>query len=131
MKTDIDIKDDIYEALMGTPLDQEVSGNLCKQGRETDLEDICISVVSSQNAEMQEAVVNVNIYVADIRRGESFIIDDVRCRTIASVASETLLRGHGSTWRFELDSQHIETVEGRNEHCINNRLMYHQFNANY
>ena len=38
MKTDIDIKDDIYESLMGTPLDQEVSGNLCKQGRETDLE---------------------------------------------------------------------------------------------
>lgn len=131
MKTDIDIKDDIYEALRGTPLDQEVTGNLCKQGRETDMEDICISVVSNQNGEAQEAVVNVNVYVADIRRGDGWIINDPRCRRIASVASETLLRGHGSTWRFSLDSQHIESVDGRNEHCINNRLIYQQFNSNY
>ena len=61
MKTDIDIKDDIYGVLEGTPIHQEVTGNLCKQGRETDLEDICISVLSNQNGEEQMAVVNVNI----------------------------------------------------------------------
>jgi len=67
MKSDIDIKDDIYRHIKGSELEAEVTGKLCKRMRppRSEAEDICISVLANENAQIQDAYVYVNIYVPD------------------------------------------------------------------
>ena len=74
MKTDIDIKDDMYGIIKGSALSKAVTGKLSKTLRPAGSykEDIVISILANNNAQLQEAYVNVNIYVKDnARDGQS------------------------------------------------------------
>lgn len=77
MKSDIDIKDDIYKHIKGSALEKAVTGKLCKASKRpanSNKEDIIISILDNGSGQMQEAFVNVNIYVKDnIRDGEAEI----------------------------------------------------------
>ena len=130
MKTDIDIKDDIYLFIKGSKLFYEVNGKLSKTVRPSgsNNEDIIISVLSNQNAEIQEAFVNVNIYVKDLIRDNQNEEDTIRLRKLCSIAKSLLNVGRGNDYRFVLDSQRVLAVEGKNEHFINNKLLYRQCN---
>lgn len=130
MKSDIDIKDDIYMFIKGTPLYEAVNGKLSKTIRpcDSDSEDIVISVLSNQNAQIQEAFVNVNIYVKDVIRDNQAEEDTIRLRQLCSLANDTLKVGNGSDFRFVLDSQRVMDVNGKSEHFINNKLLYRQCN---
>ena len=130
MKTDIEIKDDIYNYLKGSSLESAVTGGLYKRVRPTNStsEDIVISVLANQNGQIQEAFINVNIYVADNWVEGQYEEDTIRCRTLCRIASELLEVGRGDGFRFSLDSQRVLKVEGRNEHFINNKLFYKQNN---
>lgn len=130
MKTDIDIKDDIYLFIKGSKLFYEVNGKLSKTVRPSgsNNEDIVISVLSNQNAEIQEAFVNVNIYVKDLIRDNQNEEDTIRLRRLCSIAKSLLNVGRGNDYRFVLDSQRVLAVEGKNEHFINNKLLYRQCN---
>lgn len=131
MKSDIDIKDDIYEFIKGSSLEYEVTGKLSKTKRPygSRNEDIVISVLANQNGEIQEAFVNVNIYVKDIVRNKQSEEDTIRLRQLCNIAKNLLDVGRGNDYRFTLDSQRIMEVEGKSEHIINNRLLYRQCNA--
>lgn len=130
MKTDIDIKDDIYSHLKESALEKSVDGRLCKRMRPngSDKEDIVISVVANQNGQIQEAVVNVNVYVRDVFVRGQYEEDTIRCRELCRMAWEVLEVGRGGDYRFVLDRQRVLPVEGKNEHFINNRLIYMQNN---
>ena len=130
MKTDIDIKDDIYLFIKGSTLDYEATGKLSKTVRPagSDLEDIVISILANQNGQIQEAFVNVNIYVKDVSRNKQYEENTIRLRTLANLAEKLLKVGRGNDYRFILDSQRIFKVEGKNEHFINNKLLYMQCN---
>lgn len=130
MKTDIDIKDDIYLFIKGSRLAYEVNGELRKTVRPKDsnLEDIVISVLANQNAQIQEAFVNVNIYVKDVYRNNQNEEDTIRLRTLCNLAKSLLKSGRGNDFRFVLDSQRVLEVEGKAEHYINNKLLYMQCN---
>lgn len=130
MKTDIDIKDDIYLFIKGSRLAYEVNGELRKTVRPKDsnLEDIVISVLANQNAQIQEAFVNVNIYVKDVYRNNQNEEDTIRLRTLCNLAKSLLKLGRGNDFRFVLDSQRVLEVEGKAEHYINNKLLYMQCN---
>lgn len=130
MKTDIDIKDDIYLFIKGSTLDYEATGKLSKTVRPagSDLEDIVISILANQNGQIQEAFVNVNIYVKDVNRNKQYEENTIRLRTLANLAENLLKVGRGNDYRFILDSQRIFKVEGKNEHFINNKLLYMQCN---
>lgn len=130
MKTDIDIKDDIYLFIKGSKLFYEVNGKLSKTVRPSgsNNEDIVISVLSNQNAEIQEAFVNVNIYVKDLVRDNQNEEDTIRLRKLCNIAKSLLNVGRGNDYRFVLDSQRVLAVEGKNEHFINNKLLYRQCN---
>ena len=71
MKSDIDIKDDVYNIISSSKLKTAVNGSLCKRERPfygtstIGMEDICISVLANQTSQIQSAYVNVNIYVQD------------------------------------------------------------------
>lgn len=130
MKTDIDIKDDVYLFIKGSKLFYEVNGKLSKTVRPSgsNNEDIVISVLSNQNAEIQEAFVNVNIYVKDLVRDNQNEEDTIRLRKLCNIAKSLLNVGRGNDYRFVLDSQRVLAVEGKNEHFINNKLLYRQCN---
>lgn len=126
MKTDIDIKDDIYSIIKGSALAKVISGKLSKTKRPVNSyrEDIIISVLANNNAQLQEAFVNVNIYVRDNDRDGQSEENTIRLRELCSLSRELLERGYKDDFRYELSSQRVLAVEGKGEHIINNKVLY-------
>lgn len=92
MKSDIEIKDDVFKIIKGSILEQSVTGKLSKTRRpnNSNKEDIVISVLSSDASEVQEAYVNVNIYVADNIRDNQAEENSIRCRELCNIAKVLL-----------------------------------------
>lgn len=126
MKTDIDIKDDLYRYLSGSAIMEEVTGSLSKTLRPdtSEAEDVVISILGNVNSDIQQAYVNVNIYVADIKRGNQYEENSIRLRQLCNASKELLGVGSGEGYRFTLEEQRVMEVQGRNEHFINNKLLY-------
>lgn len=131
MKTVIDIKDDVYNVIKGSALDEEATGMLCKSSKRpanSDKEDIVISVIGNNVSQMQEAFVYVNIYVKDnIRDGEAEI-NDTRCRELCRLASDLLEVHNGGCFRITLVEQTTPPVNGKDEHFIKNKILYQYCN---
>ena len=85
-------------------------------------------MLSNQKAQIQEAFVNVNIYVKDLIRDNQPEEDTIRLRELCNIAKVLLKVGRGNDFRFILDSQRVLEVEGKSEHFINNKLLYRQCN---
>ena len=132
MKSDILIKDDVYAHIKNSPLASAVTGKICKQGvrpKDSDKEDVVIAVIANLNGQIQEAAVNVNIYVADDIKSDGQNQEaTIRLRELCRIASETLEVGRGEDFRFTLESQRVSEVPGTKEHVINNRRNYKQVN---
>lgn len=130
MKSDIDIKDDIFMFIKGSELENSASGKLSKTIRPSNSndEDIVISILSNQNAQIQEAFVNVNIYVPDLIRDGQSEENTVRLRELCNLSKNLLEVGRGNDFRFQLDSQRVMQVQGKDEHFVNNKLLYRQCN---
>lgn len=130
MKSDIDIKDDIFMFIKGSELENSVTGKLSKTIRPSNSndEDIVISILSNQNAQIQEAFINVNIYVPDLIRGGQSEENTIRLRELCNLSKNLLEVGRGNDFRFQLDSQRVMQVQGKDEHFINNKLLYRQCN---
>ena len=126
IKSDIEIKDDIYRFIKGSKLEKVVNGKLSKTKRpsESDKEDIVISVLENGTGQMQEAFVNVNIYVSDNKRNNQSEEASIRLRELCRLSYELLEVGRGEGYRFTLDKQRVLEVNGKNEHFINNKLLY-------
>lgn len=126
MKTDIDIKDDMYRYIKGSELEAEVTGELSKTLRPagSDAEDIVISMLANVNSQIQQAYVNVNIYVADVLRNKQYEENTIRLRELCNLSSELLEAGRGEGYRFALEEQRVMEVQGKNEHFINNKILY-------
>lgn len=130
MKSDIDIKDDIFMFIKGSELENSVTGKLSKTIRPSNSndEDIVISILSNQNAQIQEAFINVNIYVSDLIRDGQSEENTIRLRELCNLSKNLLEVGRGNDFRFQLDSQRVMQVQGKDEHFINNKLLYRQCN---
>lgn len=133
MKTDIDIKDDVFRHIKGSDFESMVSGKLSKTLRpsKSDNEDIVISMLTNVNTDIQQAFVNVNIYVPDILRDDQYEEDSIRLRELCNASKELLEVGRGEGYRFTLEEQRVMEVEGKNEHFINNKLLYYYCKDKY
>ena len=123
--TDIDIKDGIYNWLKASTLASTVNGSIYKDQRplNSEKEDIIISVlVRDAGSQIQEASVNVNIYIPDIRRGQEAIEDTVRLRTICTKAAEVMEYHHFGDGIYELESQSVFKANDIDWHIVNNSL---------
>lgn len=137
MKTDIDIKDDVYRAVAGSALATAINGVVSKTIRPVNSvnEDIVISVLASQNTEIQQAYVNVNVYVPDLDipysvNGETVVQKEEntkRLRTLCNIAKELFALIIGDTYRITLDSQSVLASNTGEEHIINNKLLYQNY----
>lgn len=130
MKSDIEIKDDIYKYIKGSALEKAVTGKLKKtiRPKDSNLEDIVISILDNGAGQMQEAFVNVNIYVPDDMRDGQSEEKTIRLRELCKIAYNLLEVGRGESYRFILEKQRVFEVNGKNEHFINNKLLYRQIN---
>lgn len=125
MKSDIEIKDDIYQIIKGSTLEKAVTGKLKKTRRpaNSNKEDIVISILENGSGQVQEAFVNVNIYVSDDVRDGQAEENSSRLRQLCKLATELLEVQRGEDYRFTLDKQRVMEVNGKNEHFINNKLL--------
>lgn len=130
MKSDIEIKDDIYQIIKGSTLEKAVTGKLKKTRRpaNSNKEDIVISILENGSGQVREAFVNVNIYVSDDVRDGQAEENSSRLRQLCKLATELLEVQRGEDYRFTLDKQRVMEVNGKNEHFINNKLLYKQVN---
>lgn len=126
MKSDIDIKDDVFAHIKGSDLAKTVTGKLSKTLRpaKSDKEDIVISMLANSNTDIQEAFINVNIYVADVLRNDQYEENTIRLRELCNLAKKLLEVGRGEGYRFTLEEYRVLEVQGKNEHFINNKLLY-------
>lgn len=137
MKTDIDIKDDIWRVIKKSPLFREVTGELKKTSvrpKESRKEDIVISVLANNIRQKQMAYVNVNIYVADNYVDGQNEENSERLRRLCNMAFSVFENVRGVDFRLSLTDpnfdcgQRVIESEGTSEHVINNKILYQIIN---
>lgn len=127
MRNEMEIKDDVYHLLKGSDLMKNVSGKLSKTIRPADStkEDVVISVLTpNPNRQVQEVYLNINVYVADIKRGTQYEENTARLRELMTISEKTLKLARGMHYRLTLEEQKSYDVPGKNEHFINNKVLY-------
>ena len=123
--TDIDIKDELYAWIAASDLAGLVSGSVYKDERPLNSvkEDITIAVIArNANYQIQEATVNVNIYVPDIKRNRDMVENSARLRTLCTSAASLFEYNHTGDTIVTLASQEVYKANGIDWHVINNRL---------
>lgn len=128
MKTDQEIKEEIFLHIKGSVLEEAVNGVLTKRKRplNSKKEDIVISVLANQNAQRQEAYVNVNIYVPDqnVKENKQYEENGERLTQLSRIAADFLNVFWIGTARVSLEKQQVFEVANDTEHVINNKLLY-------
>ena len=137
MKTDIDIKDDIWRVIKKSPLFKEVTGELKKTSvrpKESRKEDIVISILANNIRQKQMAYVNVNIYVADNYVDGQNEENSERLRRLCNMAFYVFENVRGFDFRLSLTEPNFDCgqivieSEGTSEHVINNKILYQIIN---
>ncbi len=123
----MEIKDDVYHLLKGSDLIKAVSGKLSKTKRpdKSDNEDVVISVLTSpSDRQIQEVYLNINVYVADVKRGCQYEENSIRLKELMTLSKKAIGLAIGKDYRLSLDEQKAFEVPGKNEHFINNKVLY-------
>lgn len=137
MKTAKEIQGDIMTLLRDSALAESVSGQIYRKGYRplnSQAEDITVGFVTGVSGEIEEGVVVVNIYVADIDAfGNGTMVENgERTAEVERLASEWVqsLTASRSDYLFEL-SQTIYTEAEREvpQHFVSVRLNYRLFNS--
>ena len=126
MKTDIEIKNDVYNLLRESGLMESVTGKLSKTIRQTELEDVVISILDNTAYEVQEGFVNVNVYVKDVTRNGQQEENTARTLILAPLFASFFRIQIGTDYRITLDKQRILSSEG--SHVISNKILYKHLN---
>lgn len=128
MKTDTDIRKDIYHIVVDSAIKAAITGEVSYAGRMTDREDCVISVLTSLNGQIQDCKVNVNVYVQDKVSGGQMKEDTRRTDELCHVCKDVFGDGRrsifGDGFQIFLEKQLVLPVDGRDEHMINNTLRY-------
>lgn len=131
MKNDIDIKTEVFHHIMGSKLQQTVTGVVRKTGKRpkgSTAEDIVITMLANQNGQLQKATVNVNIYVAaNIVKGQAEEAT-IRLQELCSLAADLFEVFRGDGFRATLLEQRVLEVSNADEYVINNKIEYKQVN---
>ena len=137
MKTDIDIKDDVYMLVSESALAVKITGAISKTLRPANSrkEDVVISILANNNERPQSAYVNVNVYVPD--SAVKYDVDDqtvtqyeedsARLREICNLCKELFETYVGDTYRITLDSQRVLSSSDDSAHIVNNKLLYQNY----
>lgn len=130
MKSEAEIRDDIYSYIKSTALAKAITGRIYadKRERNSKLEDVYIRVSAVTFGQVQTAIVEVHIYVSDILRNSDSVRDTARERELAKIAADVFAVYHSGTWRITMESQEVVAVEDIQQHDIICNLYYQHCN---
>lgn len=131
MRSDVEIKTDVFHYIMGSDLQKAVTGVVRKTGKRphnSKNEDIIISMLANVNGQIQTATVNVNIYVTAKDVDGQAEEPTQRLSVLCGLASSLFDVFRGAGYRARLLEQRVLEVEGANEYVINNKIEYKQNN---
>lgn len=137
MKSDIDIKDDIWRVINNSTLLKEVTGKLKKTSirpKGSRNEDIIISILANDTKQKQVAYVNVNIYVADDYIDCQSEENSDRLRKLCKMSFDLFDNVRGKDFRLSLTDPNYECGQrviessGSSEHVVNNKVLYQIIN---
>jgi len=127
MKSDIEIKMDVFDRIKGSELASEVTGVVRHTGKRppnSKKEDIIITMLANENGQIQTATVNVNIYVAANIVNNQAEEKTLRLKKLCSLSSGLFNVFRGKDFRARLIQQRVYEVNGADEYVINNRIEY-------
>lgn len=132
MHTDNDIKDNVFHFLVNSELKTAVSGEIRKISRSPHSadEDVIISVLANDSPkQIQQAFVNVNVYVKDVEMkagNEIYLVEDTnRTKELSKVMADLFKSSvNGDGYRLSLENQRVLKGENTHEHVISTRLLY-------
>ncbi|WP_039868077.1 hypothetical protein [Hoylesella timonensis] len=137
MKSDIDIKNDVWGIINKSDLKKEVTGKLRKTSvrpRDSRCEDIIISILANETKQKQIAYVNVNIYVSDDTRDGQSEEKSSRLRKLCQMSFDLFDNVRGNDFRLSITDSNYECGQrviesaATSEHVINNKLLYQIIN---
>ena len=137
MKSDVDIKDDVWRVINKSALLKEVTGELKKTSvrpKGSCSEDIVISILANDTKQKQVAYVNVNIYVADDNIDGQSEEKTARLRKLCQMSFNLFDNVRGNDFRLSLTDPNYECGQrvidsgGTSEHVINNKVLYQIIN---
>lgn len=126
MKSEIAVKDIMYNIIKASSLADAVTGGIYKDQRplNSTKEDVVISVLASSTSQVQTFILNVNVYVKDVKRGDEYIENTKRLRTLSDLCFPCLTTGCADGYCYQLDSQNVIKCSDIAFHCINNRITF-------
>ena len=133
MKGVVQVIDDVYSVLKTSQLKTAVSGSLYKMQRPDDStkEDIVINSLPVVSGDVDECVVNVNVYVPDLQisiAGKPQTQPDfARMKQLTDIGKLALEEYSSQSFRFFLDNVGVIREQSINQHFINFRLSYGAF----
>ena len=131
MKSDVEVRQDVFSVLKAAGINEIIGGSLryIPRAEKSKAEDCVISVLDSNNAQIQDCIVNVNVYVQNISSGGESVENVTRTKQLAGIF-ETLFKNdiHTDDFSMFLEKQRILPVVGKDEHVINNRINYKSIN---
>lgn len=130
MKTDIDICIDVYRLVNKSAIKDAINGEVSYLHRKdgSTKEDCIISVLESQVYQIQDSKINVNVYVPDQDSNGRKEMAVARVKALANICKGVFGDGKrsvfGDGFKITLEKQRILSVNGKDEHVINNTLRY-------
>ncbi len=133
--SEIEIKEAFYTLLEASELSEMISGSVYRDRRPLNsrVEDVVISVLATGAGQIQQFMLNVNVYVPDVKREKEFIYNEERVKSLMRKGLEVLERGvmvYSSAdtggrefgLRYTLESQKLYEVNGADFHAINHKI---------
>lgn len=134
-KTSKQIQGDIYRLLKDSPLHEQITGEVYRQGcrpRDSQKEDAVVIFTTGLADQIQTGVVTVNIFVPDVDPYENGVLveDGERTEQVERLAQEWVdsLTADRSCYRFRLQQTiYTEDEPEINQHFVVVRLRYEFF----
>ena len=126
MKNDVEVRQDVFAVVVQSEIKDTIDGEVRYIPRKagSKAEDCIISVLDSDNAQIQDCIVNVNIYVPNITSGGESVENINRTKLLATICENALKSKFGDGFHLFLEKQRILPVNGKDEYVINNRIRY-------
>lgn len=133
--SEIEIKEAFFTLIKASGLSEMITGEVYRDKRpiNSKVEDVVISVLTTGAGQIQPFILNINVYVPDIKRGKEFIYNDDRVKPLMRKSLDLLEEGvvvYASDetgnkefgLRYKLESQKLYEVNGADFHAINHKI---------
>ncbi len=131
MKTTLDLVDLVYEVLKTSSLKSSITGKVYEYQRpvNSNVEDVVINSLPITNDQLQEAIVNVNVFVPNLEVEETGDISRqvpniTRLKTLAGLAVQNLTDGISGDYTWDVQQQTLMEDDESKQHFINIRIQF-------